>query len=339
MNSKTIVYNTLDGKEKPRAARDLWLLPWACIYYQKEIDEINRRFPSDFVVIDSKKPASPVENGNPYEKGYYVDKWGAVFQNAHEGIIGEVKQPLIADEEWNDVGKVRIPEELLDFDIEEVNKRIKELYPDKFVLSEVLARPFERLQFLRGTENLFVDLMTEPEGMFAFLSKMHTFYLKLIEKWCKTDVDAIFFMDDWGSQNALLINPELWRRIFKPLYRDYIDLAHRNGKKAFMHSDGNILSIIPDLIELGLDAVNCQIFCIGLDNLAQFRGKITFWGEMDRQHLLVKGSTEDIDEAVQKVYDTLYRDGKAIAQCEFGVGANPRNVFEMYKKWDEITKV
>ena len=57
-----------------------------------------------------------------------------------------------------------------------------------------------------------------------------------------------------------------------------------------MHSDGNILKIYPQLIELGLDAINSQIFCMGVENLEPFAGKITFWGEMDRQHLLVNGS-------------------------------------------------
>ena len=86
------------------------------------------------------------------------------------------------------------------------------------------------------------------------------------------------FMDDWGLQKGLLMNPALWVEIFKPLYKDFIDIAHKNNKKIFMHSDGYILDIIPHLIELGLDAVNSQVFCMGLENLKQFKGKITFWG-------------------------------------------------------------
>ena len=71
---------------------------------------------------------------------------------------------------------------------------------------------------------------------------------------------GLMFMDDWGAQNDLLISPVRWRKLFKPLYKDYIDIVHHHDKKAFMHSDGNILRVLPDLIELGLDAINSQIF-------------------------------------------------------------------------------
>jgi hypothetical protein len=142
-------------------------------------------------------------------------------------------------------------------------------------------------------------------------------------------------MDDWGAQNDLLINPVLWSEMFMPLYRDYIGIAHSNGKKAFMHSDGNILKIYPQLIELGLDAINSQIFCMGVENLEPFAGKITFWGEMDRQHLLVNGSEEDVRAAVGKVRRLLYKNGGCIAQCEFGPGARPENIRAVFKTWNE----
>jgi uroporphyrinogen-III decarboxylase len=140
-------------------------------------------------------------------------------------------------------------------------------------------------------------------------------------------------MDDWGAQRNLLIDPAVWKARFKPLYKDYVDIAHKHGKKFFFHSDGDTLAIIPELIDLGVDAANLQIFAIGVDNLAQFKGKITFWGEMDRQHLLPHGSANEIDAAVSKVYDTVWKDGGAIGQCEFGPGANPANVRRLFESW------
>ena len=72
-----------------------------------------------------------------------------------------------------------------------------------------------------------------------------------------------------------------------------------------MHSDGHTLRIIPKLIDLGLDAMNAQLFCMGVENLRPFRGKITFWGEIDRQHLLPYGTEEQIADADGKVCITL----------------------------------
>jgi uroporphyrinogen-III decarboxylase len=144
-------------------------------------------------------------------------------------------------------------------------------------------------------------------------------------------------MDDWGSQKSLLISPKQWRKIFKPLYKDYIDLAHHAGKPIFMHSDGYIFDIYSDLIELGLDAINSQLFIMDIEEIGrQFGGKITFWGEIDRQHLLPFGTTEKIVGAVQRVKDALFKNGGIIAQCEFGPGARPENVSMVYQAWDDV---
>jgi len=172
--------------------------------------------------------------------------------------------------------------------------------------------------------------------MLEFMSKMHSFYCDLVEKWAKTDVDAIMMMDDWGSQRSLLINPISWDAYFKPMYKDYIDIAKRYGKKTFMHSDGYTLDIYPRLIELGLDAFNSQIFCMGLDNLTQYKGKITFWGEIDRQELLSYATPEQVEHAVQEVYEKLWDNGGCIAQCEFGAGGKPENVYTVYETWAKL---
>ena len=182
-----------------------------------------------------------------------------------------------------------------------------------------------------------MDLAEESPGFQEMLKMVHEFYVEEMQVWADTDVDALNFMDDWGSQQSLLISPDQWRRLFKPLYRDYIDIAHAAGKKAFMHSDGYILDVIPDLIELGLDALNSQIFCMGVENLAPFRGKLCFWGEIDRQHLLRSGTPTEIRSAVELVHDTLNARGGVIAQCEFGPGVNPENVREVFTSWNEVS--
>jgi uroporphyrinogen decarboxylase len=94
------------------------------------------------------------------------------------------------------------------------------------------------MQFLRSSYNLYLDIAEESPDFYRLLHLVHHFYLTELEIWASTDVDALSFMDDWGAQNALLISPKQWRKIFKPLYKDYIDLAHQYGKKIFMHSDG-----------------------------------------------------------------------------------------------------
>lgn len=337
MTSRELVLKTLEFENKGgRAPRHLWVLPWADQHYGAELNAIKADFPDDITGCPVTLTNPPSTVGDAYAVGEYIDEWGCKFQNLHAGVIGEVKEPIIAeeDEDWADLSRVHIPEGWLSFDPAEANRYCATT--DKFVMAGCNPRPFERLQFLRGTAPLYMDLVLRPKGMMDFIAKLHAFYCEMVEKWAKTDVDGIGFMDDWGSQNNLLINPQTWEEIFKPMYKDYIDIAHRHGKKTFMHSDGHTLAIYPHLVELGLDAFNSQIFCIGVDNLAPFRGKITFWGEIDRQHLLPNGTTADIDAAVRKVHDTLWSDGGCIAQCEFGPGAKPENVRQVFETWANI---
>ena len=335
MTSKEVVINTLEFKNHGRAARDLWLLPWATERFGEEIAALEKEYPRDVAGVPLIFHKQPIDRGNMYEVGESSDSWGCKFVNRQRGVIGEVKEPLVKDDEWEDADNVHIPEEWLSFDIEQVNRDCK-VVSDKFIMAGC-PRPFEQLQFIRGTENLYVDLMFRPKKMMEFIEKMHDFYCRYMTKLAQTDVDALQFMDDWGSQKALLINPSIWKEIFRPMYRDYIDIAKKYGKKTFMHSDGYILDIIPELIDIGLDAVNSQIFCMGLENLRQFRGKITFWGEIDRQYLLAHGTPDEVRAAVRSVKENLYSDGGCIAQCEFGVGGKMENVRAVYEEWEKIT--
>ena len=334
MTGRTLVEQTLDFAGPGRIPRDLWTLPWANARYPREVDSIRRRFPMDLSTAPERLATPTREHGDAYARGTFTDAWGAKFVQATDGIIGEVKEPLVTDDGWQQLDRVHIPRERLTFDRDAVNEFCRS--SDTFVVSPVIARPFEQLQFIRGTENLYMDLVDMPAGLRAFLLKMHSFYCELTEAWARTDVDAIFFMDDWGAQNALLISPDLWRSVFKPLYRDYITIAHRHNKRAFMHSDGHITAIYPDLIEMGLDAINSQLFCMGVDRLEQFAGSITFWGEVDRQRLLVDASPREVEEAVGHVYRALFRDGGCIAQCEFGAGARPENVSAVFEAWQNV---
>ncbi|MDD2392514.1 MAG: uroporphyrinogen decarboxylase family protein [Eubacteriales bacterium] len=336
MTSRELVLSTLEFRNKGRAPRQLWLLPWARDHHPDMCAKIAADFPDDISGVAAKYDVPSIEKGDPYTPGEYTDPWGCRFKNINPGIIGEVKDPLVAsdDYDWDDVSNIHIPEEFLSFDVGQINEECAK--SSAFIMSGYCPRPFEQIQFIRGSENFYIDLMDPPKKMLDFMEEMHDFYCRVLTKWAQTDVDALFFMDDWGSQNNLLIDPRIWCELFKPMYADYVQIAHSHGKKAFMHSDGNTLQMIPHLVDIGLDALNAQIFCIGLENLTQFKGKITFWGEIDRQHLLPYASLDEIESAVRKVHDTLWANGGCLAQCEFGPGAKPENVYKVFEAWGSM---
>jgi uroporphyrinogen decarboxylase len=192
---------------------------------------------------------------------------------------------------------------------------------------------------LRGTENLFMDLAYGDKNVYKLRDMLHEFFIREMEMWADTDVDGITFMDDWGTQKTLLISPKLWREFYKPLYKDYCDIMHSRGKFVFFHSDGNIESIYPDLIEIGIDAVNSQLFCMDIERLGElYAGKITFWGEIDRQHILPFGTPEDVRNAVARVAKAMLRGKRTgvIAQCEWGIKDPKENIETVFEEWNKI---
>ncbi len=324
------VKRTLAFDDPERVPRQLWVLPWAAKHHGEDLARIQRRFPDDIVHCPGYLRETPPFSGDAHEPGLFTDDWGCTFENLQSGVIGEVKNPQLKD--WADADAVRVPMERLTLESDKVNEFCRS--EDRFVLAGTCPRPFEQLQFIRGTENLLVDLLDRPADLMKLLSRMHDFYCEELEAWARTQVDGLMFMDDWGSQQATLISPALWRELFMPLYRDYIDIAHRHGKAAFMHSDGHILGIFEDLVDLGLDAINSQIFCMGLDDLGtRFAGRITFWGELDRQDILPNASVREVREAAKRMRECFHRNGGLIAQCEFGPSARPENVEAFYEAW------
>jgi hypothetical protein len=342
---REIVRRALRFEHPERLPRDLWILPWANLHHPEAVAELERRHPSDFATTQYFYRPSVRAEGNPYQAGTSTDAWGCVFRNIQPGLIGEVEDPILAD--MADAGAYQPPyEQLPRSDSREWSAAkdvIREFYAgsDRFVFANICPQPWERYQFLRGTENALLDVLMPELGLTDLLQKIHDFYLTEMELWCTTEVDAIRLADDWGTQAQLLIQPDLWRHLFKPLYREYCDLAKAQGKFVFMHSDGCISNIYEDLIEIGVDAVNSQLFCMDLARLARIaKGKITFWGEIDRQHILTSNDPAEGRRAVREVARHLYDPaGGIIAQFEFGAGTNPATALVIFDEWEKVHRL
>lgn len=334
MTSRERVIKTLTFQDPGRAPRELWTLPGIGKFRRKELEDMLARFPSDFTHAAGRYGPSDRARGDCTDVGDYVDEWGVIWSNAEAGVVGEIKKPILADE--SAIARYKLPWELLDkADLAGVEPWCAQT--SQFVKASTTVRPFERLQFLRGTEQVMVDLAYGTSSVMGLLGQLHEFFVRDMEMWAKTPVDGVSFMDDWGSQTSLLIAPAMWREIFKPLYAEYCRILHKAGKFVFFHSDGHIEAIYPDLIEIGIDAVNSQLFCMNIEDLgARYRGKITFWGEIDRQRLLPFGTPDEVKEAVRRVRRALDKgQGGVIAECEWGIKDPAANIAAVFEAWNE----
>jgi uroporphyrinogen decarboxylase len=335
MTSRDRVKKVLRFEEVDKFPRDLWHLPGIGMFRSEELKRVQERFPNDIGRPDFSYGRGKRSRGESAEVGEYTDAYGCEWHVGERGVVGEVKGYPLAD--WKALDDYELPWEIIDqADFSRVDASCER--SDRFILAGTEARPFERMQFLRGTENLYMDLAWGEAALFKLRDRLHEFYLVEIRKWCETAVDGISFMDDWGAQKSLLISPDMWRSVFKPLYKDYCDAIHGAGKYAFFHSDGNIEAIYPDLVEVGVDAVNSQLFCMDIEKLGEaYSGKIAFWGEIDRQHVLPFGERADVAAAVKRVAQALSKGKRTglIAQCEWGVHDPAANIEAVFEEWDK----
>jgi hypothetical protein len=337
MTGRERVKAALTFNKPDRTPRDLWAVPYIILFRESELRSILSKYPMDIGLSEISLNFTKDQLMLTEKKGQYIDDWGSVWYVGEPGVWGEVKKPVLSD--WSALKKFKPPYHILeDRDLSDINRQCEQ--SDNFMLSHITARPFERLQFLRGTENLFIDIANNSSKFHQLLKMVHEFFLKDIEKWCNTDVDGIFFMDDWGTNSSLLINPKIWREIFKPLYREYCSAIHNSGKFTFFHSDGNIEEIFGDLIEVGVDTINSQLFTMNVEKIAsKYKGKITLWGEVDRQYILAFGTPDDACKAVMRVRHSFDNgSGGVIAQCEWGKDNSKENIEAVYKAWDSCLK-
>lgn len=330
--SRQRVQATLDFSGPDRLPRDVWGWRYISRFRPAEWKEFLHRFPMDFSRAPSVLGPSTRASGTDTEPGTRVDEWGSVWTALGIGAIGEVSQPVLHD--WEGLAAFSPPWDMLEHhQVENVNAFCRT--SDGFVLGEIGPGPFERLQFLRGSAGVFLDIGEQSRELGRLMEVVHEFYRQHMALWCRSAVDAITLGDDWGGQTALLISPEVWRRLFRPLYAEYFALAHAAGKRVFFHSDGMIREIIPDLIEIGVDALNSQLFCMDIEEIGRsFRGHVTFWGEIDRQFVLPFGTVDEVRQAVRRVRAALEdADGGLIAQLSWGIDDPLANILAAYEEW------
>lgn len=335
MTSRDRVLRTLEFKSPDRIPVNLGVTRAARLALGRDLDKLLERIPPDVARIIGPFDYGFIEAS--YRPGGFTDDWGSKWEVLQAGLMGHVKEPFFAD--FSRIETYRPPiddfkkawAENLPRLKEEINRaRAKGL----FILAGDLTL-FERMQFLRGMEMLFMDLVRGDERLFRLKAAVKEFYLVYLEEWLKLDIDAINFGDDWGTQQNLLISPRQWRELFKPEYQDLIGLVKAAGKKTLFRTNGMIRTIFPDLIELGLDAVKAQIWCMDVTELGrEFAGKITFWGEINRQITIPHGTPEEIKEAAARMIECYYREGGLVGYGELNSDTPLANVEALLTSWN-----
>lgn len=333
MNSRERVVRAIEFKGPDRVPLQHGVLPAALMKYGQALVDLLWEFKDDFG--GQWQVPKPEELDGTYRQGTFTDGWGVVWQNDHDGMLGiPVGHPL---EDWSNYEDYKLPGHPGDEWYTSVQKGIEDSGHEHYVLLGG-ANLFERMQFIRGYENLLTDIALDAEEAYMLRDRLVEHQVEYLRRAAQTDGDGFAFGDDWGTQLSLIIRPDTWRKFYKPAYARMFEVCKSAGKHIHFHSDGFTWDILHDLIEIGVDVLNIQHTIMGATRIGrEFGGKVAFRSDLDRQHILPQGTCEQIRAHVKEVFDALGSyNGGLIGHGEIAPDVPPENIRAMFEAWREF---
>lgn len=294
MNSRERVIRTIERSGPDRLPLTHATLPGAFVRYGPMLDDLYRRYPSD---VHNVGGATSGEYGTRIGVPSR-DTWGSLWVRHTDEHKGQVVHCPLAD--WDALATFEPPDTSSEAIIAEVEGRLNANAGRLYTMADGDTL-WQRMFYLHGYQATLEDLLLYPERCAALREMILSVMIRRVERLCQLPaLDGIHYRDDWGTQQALMIRPELWRTFFKPAYARLFGLARDAGKHVWFHSDGAIAAIVPDLIEIGVQVLNPQVDAIGRERLAALcRGVVCIEADIDRQWVLPYGTPEDVRAAVR----------------------------------------
>ncbi len=203
-----------------------------------------------------------------------------------------------------------------DENFSDLRKKAQELYHETpyAIVGNLWLHLFAAGQDLRGYESFMIDLMLNKPLAHRMLSKQVEAYLPRIDRYLEAVgeyLDIIQVNDDLGSQNGPLVRPDLYREMIKPYHkRLWQYIKGKSGRPLLLHSCGSVYDLIPDIIDIGIDALNpVQVTAANMDTKKlkrEFGKDLTFWGGgCDSQRVLPRGTVNEVKDEVRRRVEDL----------------------------------
>jgi uroporphyrinogen decarboxylase len=263
--------------------------------------------PSDFVFGEAEIPNPQNAWRKTGEHEWQrVDEWGNVWGRVDETSKGQVIHGVLDD--LGTVDSYPFP----DYANAAHYAHAAEIYsdhPDKWHIGSVQGFTFKMAQQLRRFDQYLMDLVTEPDLIARLHDRIDEQIVWQIEHLRQAGADSIMFWEDWGTQLQPFISPRLWRKEFKPRFMELVAKAHAHQLSVIMHSCGNITTLVPDLIECGIDVFQFdQPRIHGIDTLAELQqGRVTYWCPVDIQTTLQSKDAARIQHEAEELLAKLWR--------------------------------
>jgi uroporphyrinogen decarboxylase len=278
-----------------------YIFPGAFFRNGKKLLDLAERYPDDFGNRSVRANAEEAERSATKRADEVIewrDAWGVTWRKLGGYTAGDVIRPAIPD--WDAWKSYRFPAPpdgkfFSDFADQAAARRKTEY------IHGSCGSYFQHLQHLRGPTDMLMDIGEDNEGIHELADRLVDHLLVSVRGYLAAGADAVGFGDDLGAQDRLLVSPETWRRFFKPRYVRLFAPILEAGKDVWFHSDGWILEIIDDLIEIGVKLLNPQHEIMGTERVAAIvRGRACIRTDIDRQYTIPFGTPEAIVEDVKR---------------------------------------
>jgi uroporphyrinogen decarboxylase len=248
------------------------------------------------------------------EDGSFFDEWGILLRPM--GHYYERAGEPLREATIKDLDNYPWPDPYDPARVESLAQEVHELYHEtdfSLVASPIWTGLFQQCWFLRGMDRFFQDMITDRDFAVALLERVSSIYAGLWETFLNVVGDYVDFVetaDDLAGQMGPMISPHMYRELVKPAHAKQFDAIRRStNAKIFFHSDGALMPLIDDLIDIGMDILNPLQPIPGLmepEILRERYGeRLIFHGGLDVQTLLPKGSPEEVRSTVRHYLDTL----------------------------------
>jgi len=197
-----------------------------------------------------------------------------------------------------------------------MKQAVEEVHTRGLVAETVVGHMYENAWQVRGYEEFLTDMHDAPERCEYILDRFAERNERIAAVAGRAGADMLLTGDDVANQSTLMFSKEMWRRFMKPRWARVFAAARAGNPhiQIWYHSDGNITSIIPDLIEIGVTILHpLQPECLDLEPLKKaFGTQLVFEGTIGTQSTMPFGSPDEVRRVVRERKRTLGDDGALI---------------------------
>jgi uroporphyrinogen decarboxylase len=275
-------------------------------YDQRALQDLMEAHPFLFPGFKRKQEVTPHYGLNAHKGQPYTDPWGCVWETSENGITGSVHGHPLAD--WKRLEGYTPPDPAVTdgtfpVDWQRIEKSVRRKREDGQFVGGGLphGHTFLRLQDIRGYENLIFDMADDDARLRQLIEMVEAFNYQYVQKWMALKPDMMSYPEDLGMQVGPMLSPDQFRRYIKPVYQRIMKPARDQGCIVHMHSDGDIRTLVDELIDGGVDVINLQDLVNGIDWIAdRFAGRTCIELDIDRQSVTARGTPEQIDALIRE---------------------------------------